>query len=124
MKKNLYPLNPVLLVDDEEPFLASAAFILKGEGITNVAACSDSRQVMPLLGEQDFSLIILDLTMPHITGAELLPQIIQQRPDTPVIIMTAVNEVESAVQCMKEGALDYLVKPLKRDIFIGAVTRR
>ncbi len=123
MKKNLYPLNPVLLVDDEEPFLASAAFILKGEGITNVAACSDSRRVMPLLGEQDFSLVILDLTMPHITGAELLPQIIQQRPDTPVIIMTAVNEVESAVQCMKEGALDYLVKPLKGDTFIGAVTR-
>jgi DNA-binding NtrC family response regulator len=123
MKKNLYPRCPVLLVDDEESFLASAAFILKGEGVTNVVTCSDSRRVMPMLQEQEFSVIVLDLTMPHITGTELLPQLIQQAPETPVIIMTAAAEVETAVQCMKQGALDYLVKPLKGDTFTGAVDR-
>jgi len=61
--------------------------------------------------------------MPHISGYDLLPQIIKDFPDTPVIIITAANEVETAVQCMKQGALDYLVKPIESDSLINAVNR-
>jgi two-component system response regulator HydG len=121
--KTLYPVYPVLLVDDEEQFLSSAGFILKGAGITNIVPCSDSRQVMPLVRERVFSVIVLDLSMPYIPGTQLLPEIVENAPDTPVIIITAVNEVETAVQCMKEGALDYLVKPVQSDAFINAVNR-
>jgi len=123
LKQALYPPYPVLLVDDEEQFLTSADFILKGGGITHVIPCSDSRKVMPMLQEQVFSVIALDITMPHISGYDLLPQIIKDFPDTPVIIITAANEVETAVQCMKEGALDYLVKPIESDSLINAVNR-
>ena len=123
MKQRKYPSYPILLVDDEELFLKSAAFILKGGGINHVISCSDSRKVMPILQERTFSAIALDLSMPHISGYELLPQIIEDFPGTPVIIITATNEVETVVQCMKQGVLDYLVKPIKSDSLINAVNQ-
>jgi len=123
MKQRKYPSYPILLVDDEEQFLTSTDFILKGGGINHVILCSDSRKVMPILQEQVFSVIALDLSMPHVSGYELLPRIIEVFPDTPVIILTAANEVETAVKCMKEGALDYLAKPIESDSLINAVNR-
>ena len=123
MKQGKYPTYPVLLVDDEELFLKSAAFILKGGGINHVISCSDSRKVIPMLQERTFSAIALDLSMPHISGYELLPKIIEDFPGTPVVIITATNEVETVVQCMKQGALDYLVKPIKSDSLINAVNQ-
>lgn len=121
MKQKLYPAYPVLLVDDEEQFLASADFILKSGGINHIISCSDSRKVMPMLQGQVFSVITLDLSMPHISGYELLPWIREDFPDTPVIIITAANDVETAVQCIKQGALDYLVKPIKSESLINTV---
>jgi DNA-binding NtrC family response regulator len=123
MKQGKYPTYPVLLVDDEELFLKSAAFILKGGGINHVISCSDSRKVIPMLQERTFSAIALDLSMPHISGYELLPKIIEDFPGTPVVIITATNEVETVVQCMKQGVLDYLVKPIKSDSLINAVNQ-
>jgi len=123
MKQKLYPAYPVLLVDDEKQFLASADFILKSGGINHIISCSDSRKVMPMLKEQVFSVVALDLSMPHISGYELLPWIIEDFPDTPVIIITAANDVETAVQCIKQGALDYLVKPIKSESLINTVNR-
>jgi DNA-binding NtrC family response regulator len=114
VKQVLYPVYPILLVDDEEQFLASAEFILKSKGINHIIPCSDSRKVMPMLHTRTFSVIILDLSMPHISGYELLPRLIEDFPETPVIIITAVNKVETAVQCMRQGAMDYLVKPIKK----------
>ena len=75
-----------------------------------------------MLQEQVFSVIALDLSMPHISGYELLPRIIEDFPDIPVII-TAANEVETAVQGMKQGALDYMVKPIQSDSLINALNR-
>ena len=123
IRKVLYPAAPLLLVDDETQFLASAAFILKGAGIDNVVTCSDSRRVMPLLREQAFSGVLLDLSLPKMGGKELLPDIVANFPHTPVIIVTASNDAETAVQCLKTGAVDYLVKPLCSDSFLAAVRK-
>jgi FixJ family two-component response regulator len=57
--------------------------------------------------------IILDLFMPHVSGQELLPRLTREYPEIPVVVMTASQEVETAVSCMKEGAFDYLVKPVE-----------
>jgi len=65
----------------------------------------------------------LDLTMPHISGQELLPRIIQYYPDTPVIIITGNIEVETAVKCMQAGAFDYMVKPVEEKRLISGVKR-
>ena len=123
MTSNTFPALPVLLIDDEEQFLFSASMTLNSEGVNNILTCQDSRDVMDLLKETPVSLIALDMTMPYISGWDLLPQIVKEHPDIPVIVITAVNEVETAVNCMKAGAFDYMVKPVDDARLVTAIRR-
>jgi DNA-binding NtrC family response regulator len=123
MSEANFPSKPVLLVDDEENFLFSASFILNADGITNTVQCQDSRKVMPLLSKQDFSAILLDIMMPHKSGKELLLEINRDYPGLPIIMSTAINEVDTAVECMKCGAFDYLVKPIDDARLISSIRR-
>lgn len=118
-----FPQNPVLIVDDEDNILRSFKVILDSAKITNTVLCRDSRDVLPLLKEKEFEAILLDLTMPHISGQELLPQIILNYPKIPVIIITGNMEVETAVTCMQEGAFDYMVKPVEEKRLVSGVQR-
>lgn len=114
---------PVLLVDDEPNILFSSRTILRSAGIREVETCDDSRLVMPLLAKRNFGVIVLDLFMPHVSGQELLIDICRKYPHIPVLIMTASDELELAVQCMKSGAHDYLVKPVDKTRFVTSVQR-
>ena len=118
-----FPSKPVLLIDDEENFLFSASFILNAEGITNIVECKDSRKVMSLLSKQEFSAVLLDIMMPHKSGKELLLEITRDYPGLPVIMSTAINEVDTAVECMKCGAFDYMVKPIDDARLISSIRR-
>ena len=118
-----FPRFPVLLVDDESETLRSMEYILELSGITNVRLCEDSRQVQRLISEFDFSTVSLDLNMPHITGQEILDIIMTERPELPVITVTAANDVETAVDCMKAGAIDYLVKPVDGPRLTASIRR-
>ena len=119
----LSPDMPVLLVDDDSGALRSTERVLVSAGITNILACQDPRTVPDLLQSRDFSLVVLDLCMPRLSGEELLPNIITSRPEVPVIIVTGSNEVETVVRCMKAGAYDYLVKPVDRSRLVGGIRR-
>ena len=121
MKQSIYPSLPVLLVDDEAQFLMSANFTLSSAGINNIVECRDSRKVIPMLEKQEFEVILLDILMPHMSGNELLQVIGQEYPHIPVIMMTAVNEVETAVECMKKGTFDYLVKPVDEERLVTSI---
>ena len=123
MSESNFPSKPVLLVDDEENFLFSASFILNADGITNTMQCQDSRKVMPLLAKKEFSAVLLDIMMPHKSGKELLLEINRDYPGLPVIMSTAINEVETAVECMKCGAFDYMVKPIDDARLISSMRR-
>jgi two-component system, NtrC family, nitrogen regulation response regulator GlnG len=114
---------PVLLVDDEPQLLQSASMMLRASGFARVVTCDDSRTVMPLLMGEDVGVIVLDLTMPHISGQTLLEQVAADHPDVPVIVMTATNDLETAVQCMQAGAIDYLVKPVEKNRLLSSVRR-
>jgi DNA-binding NtrC family response regulator len=118
-----FPPAPILLVDDEAAMIAAVEMTLAAEGFTHVLACTDSRQVMGLLAGREFSAVLLDVTMPHVQGSELLPRIVEEHPGTAVIMLTGVNEVDTAVHCMKDGAFDYLVKPVDDARLSGAVRR-
>lgn len=118
---SLYPSHPILLVDDESEFIRTASFILRSVGINNIIGCSDSREVIPILSKHEVSAIALDVIMPHVSGVRLLPQITNSYPELPIIMITAVNEVESAVQCMKDGAFDYIVKPVEESRLITCI---
>jgi len=124
MNEALYPAFGVLLVDDEPPWLRSLTMTLEGPGaISNVMQLSDSRQVMPLLAQQDVGLILLDLTMPHIPGEELLSQLAEEHPEISVIVLSGLNQIETAVSCMRLGAFDYLVKTDEEERILDSVRR-
>jgi two-component system, NtrC family, nitrogen regulation response regulator GlnG len=114
---------PVLLVDDEPQILRSASVSLRASGIGHVVTLEDSRAVLPLLSTQDVSVIVLDLTLPHISGQVLLEHLAADYPDIAVIVMTATNDLDTAVQCMQAGAIDYLVKPVEPNRLASSVRR-
>jgi len=113
----------VVLVDDESTVLLSSRMILASAGVRNVLTIEDSRELLPLLAREEAAVVVLDLFMPYISGTRLLPDIVKKHPDLPVIVMTAAQEVETAVVCMKEGAFDYLVKPVEESRFVSSVKR-
>jgi DNA-binding NtrC family response regulator len=119
----LKPTLPILLVDDETQILEVTGMTLRSKGFTNIVTISDSRQVIPYLEQQPVALVILDLMMPHHSGTNLLPLILGLNPRLPVIIMTALYEVEAAVGCMKEGAFDYLIKPVESSRLLSCVDK-
>jgi two-component system, NtrC family, response regulator HydG len=123
VKSQNHPQRPVLLVDDEPHILNISKLFLQSCGISNVQTVSDSREVLPLLADQPVSVIVLDLHMPHISGLELLPKVIKDFPQVPVILMTANDEIETVVESMKMGAFDYLVKPVESRRLVTSVTK-
>jgi DNA-binding NtrC family response regulator len=123
-KQALYPSFAVLLVDDELPWLRSLSLTLEGPGgINNLLQCSDSRQVMGLLAGGGVGLVLLDLTMPHIPGEQLLEQIRSEYPEICVIILSGMNQLEQAVRCMRLGAFDYFVKTVDEERLVDGVRR-
>jgi DNA-binding NtrC family response regulator len=123
MSESVYPQLPVMLVDDEVQALASFEMALRSANMNHIFRCQDSREVMSCLSSREIEVMLLDLRMPHISGEELLPQIIGDFPDIPVIVITGANDVETAVKCMKLGAFDYMVKPVERSRLVGSVRR-
>lgn len=111
----------ILLVDDEEELLFSSRLILRRAGFSNVLTQSDSRLVMGMLAEQPVALVLLDMTMPHLPGGELLKLIKAAHPEIAVVMLTAVNDLETAVACIQAGADDYLVKPVERERLAATV---
>jgi len=112
MDEELYPESPILIVDDEQNFLKSINFRLRSEGITNVECCQDSRNVMPLLMKKNYSIILLDILMPNISGDKLFHLIVDKYPYIPIIILTAVKEIKDTFKKMKDESFDYLVKTM------------
>ncbi|RZB38354.1 MAG: hypothetical protein SRB2_00102 [Desulfobacteraceae bacterium Eth-SRB2] len=110
--------TPILVVDDDVGLLLSIETILVSSGVPEPALVSDSRRVMELIRKHRFHLVLLDLIMPHIGGLELLKQLKEEFPDIECIIVTAIDEASTAVQAIKLGAFDYLVKPIDKDKMI------
>ncbi|MBI2412589.1 MAG: sigma-54-dependent Fis family transcriptional regulator [Deltaproteobacteria bacterium] len=121
--KKLLSAPPVLLVDDEQQILKSFSLMLRSSGIKEVATLDDGTKVLPFLEGNAVSAVILDLSMPRVSGLDILSEINDRHPLVPVVIMSAINELETAVGCMRAGAFDYLVKPVERERFESTVKR-
>lgn len=115
--------TPIAIVDDDVGLLLSMRATLVSSGLPEPALISDSRRVMEIIRTNDFHLILLDLIMPFVSGMELLQKIKEEFPDIECIIITAVDDVDSAVQAMKFGAYDYLVKPINSEKLIITINR-
>jgi DNA-binding NtrC family response regulator len=118
-----YLSEPVLLVDDEEAWLRSFSMALRSAGVSNIHTCSDSRETVAHVDSLAPALVLLDITMPHCSGEEVLRQLADAHPDVPVVMLTGTNDLETAVACMKEGAFDFYVKTTDTERLIGGVKR-
>ena len=119
-----YPSFSILLVDDEPAWLRSLTLTLESSaGINNILACQHSTEVMPLLDKGGVGLVLLDLTMPRLSGEELLTMIGERHPEIACIVVSGLNQLEGAVRCMRLGAYDYFVKTDEEDRIVGGVLR-
>ena len=123
MNKSLYPSFSILLVDDEPAWLEALSLSLEWSGITNVITCLDSRKVLDIVDQGGVGLVLLDLTMPNLGGEELLTLLGEQHPEIATIVISGMNQIEIAVQCMKLGAFDYFVKTAEEDRLVNGVMR-
>ncbi|MDA8164855.1 MAG: sigma-54 dependent transcriptional regulator [Desulfobacteraceae bacterium] len=123
MEKNRSPLQPILLIDDEPHILNGFSVALLTAGFDNLIRCQDGRQVGDLIARQEMEVVLLDLMLPHVSGQEILRRLQEEQPQVPVIILTGVDEVTTAVQCMRGGAFDYIVKPVDGELLLASVRR-
>jgi DNA-binding response OmpR family regulator len=107
----------ILIIDDEAVLRHTLTRILQGAG-HDVTTAGSGQEGLAFLSQQSFDLIYLDLRMPDMSGLEVLKIIRQKSPLTLVVLFTAQPDLNSAIQAMREGATDYLLKPLKPQTII------
>jgi len=112
----------VLVVDDEAVVRNGISKALHTRGMTTELA-ANGREAQVLLDSHAFNLVILDIRMPDIDGVEVLKKIRSQHPETGVIMITGYPTIDTAVHCIKLGALDYLVKPFRLDDLDAALNK-
>ncbi len=109
-------MEKILVVEDDRFFREMYSHLLSGEGY-EVHTAASVNEAMELLRETEYHLIISDLVMPGETGIDLLFQVKRHNPDIDVIMVTGNTNVESAIHALKNGARDYLLKPVNPDEF-------
>jgi len=100
----------ILIIDDEEAMRDSMSLVLKKEGY-RVRQAADGKDGLSLFNQETFHVVFLDLKLPGVKGLQILSQIKESSPETPVIIITGYSSIESAVEAIKLGAFDYMAKP-------------
>lgn len=108
------PTRPtrLLLVDDEVAHLEALVEVLGAEGL-DVLGAGGPQQALEMLATQGFDLLLCDLKMPGMDGIELVRRARERDPDLVAVLMTGHGSIETAVEAMKAGALDYVLKPLR-----------
>lgn len=114
--------DSILIVDDEQTIRRLLKGRLSDEGYRCYEAAG-ADEALHELASNAISLVLLDISMPGRSGFELLPEIRASHPDTAVVMATAIGDTDTAVQCMKQGAYDYVTKPFSLDDLILSVDR-
>jgi two-component system response regulator FlrC len=112
----------ILLVEDDAALRAALVAVLRSGGYQTVEA-TDGRAALEVLREGPVSLVLTDIQMAPMDGYALLREVKRLWPQTPVVMMTAYGDIGRALQAMREGASDYLVKPFEVDALLGEVAR-
>ena len=115
-------MDTILVVDDEINYLTVMEALLGEEGY-EVLTAPGGHEAMKLAGSADLDLVLTDMKMPKMNGIELLGELKRLYPDLPVIMMTAYGTVEKAVEAMKTGAYDYILKPFKNEELLVTIAR-
>lgn len=117
MKKN----DTILVVDDENGVRQSFNMVLKDK--YNVLLAETGQEAMDIFRKNSVDLILLDILLPDINGLDLLSKLVETDPNTEIIMVTAVNEIQSAVKAIKLGAYEYIIKPFVVDDVLIVIRR-
>lgn len=112
----------ILIVDDDEGQRSLLHSFLSGQGFETILA-SSGEQALSILDQEKVGLMISDVRMPGISGLETLRRVRQQHPHLPVLLVTAYADIREAVDAMRDGALDYLQKPIDLDELLATVQK-
>ncbi len=117
MTINLPHKPSILLIDDEENLRRTLALILKREGydVDTAATVKEARQ---RLETSSYDLTFLDLKLPDANGLTLLPELRNRFPTMPVLVLTAHDKLDAAIEAVRNGARDYLLKPIDPPLII------
>jgi DNA-binding NtrC family response regulator len=112
-----------MLVDDEPDALLLLKALMHQEGFNNVITFEDSQKALTFFEQEDVALCLTDLRMPKLHGRDLLEAFSERKSYIPVIVVTAECHIDTAIDCMKCGAVDYLTKPISINRFIASIKR-
>jgi two-component system, NtrC family, response regulator AtoC len=105
-------IREILVVDDEAAVRSGITQVLSRQNLT-VTTAADAAQALAELASQPFAVVLLDIKLPDLSGVEVLKHLRREYPETAVIMITGYPTIQGAVECIKLGALDYLVKPFR-----------
>ncbi|PYX81511.1 MAG: two-component system response regulator [Acidobacteria bacterium] len=117
------PADRILVVDDEEPIREIVVSMLRSARYECQQAASGVEALALLNSGEEFELMLSDLMMPEMDGSTLLERIKERYPDLPVVMVTAVHDISVALQAIRDGAYDYLLKPFEREQLLATVRR-
>lgn len=106
------PMGKILIIDDDVAVTNYLRIFLMQNELSDATVINDSREVSGLLSRETFDVILLDMDMPEVGGLDILNEVRDKKIETPVVVLTGVNDVELAVKAVKLGAFDYLIKPV------------
>jgi DNA-binding NtrC family response regulator len=112
----------ILIADDEDVVIRSCLRILPDD-LYQIETARNGLEAIEMVAENDYDMLILDIMMPKLTGMEVLQRVKETHPDIDVIMITGLNQIDTAVKAMKLGAFDYLPKPFDPDELEMVVTR-
>ncbi|MEW6600826.1 MAG: response regulator [Nitrospirota bacterium] len=119
---NMGKYGSVLVVDDEPAVLDSSSLLLKEYGF-NVISSADAVDAVRKFRENNIDVVVTDIVMPTVSGIELLRQIHDITPTTPVILMTAYADMEKVLDAIQIGAFDFIIKPFTAELLVHSVEK-
>jgi putative nucleotidyltransferase with HDIG domain len=115
-------IDRILIVDDEEAIREIVSSLLQAQGY-RTATVSNGKRATEFLTEQSVDLVLSDMVMPEMDGLKLLAWLRHHDPDVPVIMVTAIHDVSTALEAIRGGAYDYILKPFEKDQLFLSVRR-
>src|SRR5579871_6296026 len=112
----------ILVVDDEEAIREVISTLLEAQGY-QCTICANGRLALEAFRKDTFDLVLSDIVMPEMDGLKLLAELRQDDPDVPVIMVTAMHDISIALEAIRAGAYDYILKPFERDQLYLSVRR-
>jgi DNA-binding NtrC family response regulator len=113
----------ILVVDDEQVALTSIRRLLKRRGIYDVQICDNGAEAIERIRMEAFDIVLLDILMPRMDGIQVIEAVRPFRPDVEFVVLTAVDDVSTAVQAIRLGAFDYIVKPADNERLFLSIAR-